>query len=65
MNEKNSKLTISIEMDNPCFHCNGDCDACPHWVDTVDYDAIATEAESFRLSLSVDMRKHDHIEISL
>lgn len=65
MNEKNSKLTISIEMDNPCYHCNGDCDACPHWVDTVDYSEIEAEAEAFRISIGVDLRRHNEITINL
>lgn len=64
MNEKNT-LAIDIKLDNPCYKCNGDCDACPYWIEESDYTSIKNEAEDFRLSLSIDLRKHDHIEISL
>ena len=69
MNEKsiknNGSLTVDIKIDNPCHRCNGDCDSCPYWIEESDYSAITAEAEAFRLSLSIDLRKHDHIEISL
>ena len=68
MNENikdNSKINIDIEISSPCVRCNGECENCPHWVDDSDYDTIANEAKNFRLSLSVDMRKHDHIKINL
>lgn len=69
MNEKNNNnnenLTVNIEISNPCFKCNGDCDSCPHWIDDADYDTIASEAESFRLSLNINMRKHNEVKISL
>lgn len=68
MNEtvkNNGSLTVDIEISNPCFKCNGDCDTCPHWVDEVDYDSIKNEAAAFRLSLSVDLRRHNEIKINL
>lgn len=68
MNENikdNSKINIDIEISSPCVRCNGECDSCPFWVDDVDYASVAAEAESFRLSLSVDVRKTDHIKISI
>ena len=65
MNEKNSKININIEFNNPCYHCNGDCDACPHWVDTVDYSEIEAEAEAFRISIGVDLRRHSEIKINI
>lgn len=64
MNEK-SKLTINIELDNPCHKCNGDCDACPYWIDDVDYETIENEANAFRLSIGIDLRKHNEVKISL
>jgi len=64
MNEKNT-LTIDIKLDNPCYKCNGDCDACPHYIDPVDYSEIEAEAESFRLSVRLDLRKHNELTISL
>ena len=65
MNEKNSKINIDIEFNSPCIHCNGECENCPHWVDDTDYDAIEAEAKSFRMSLSVDLRRHSEIKISI
>lgn len=68
MNEQiknNGKINIDIEFNSPCVRCNGECENCPHWVDDSDYDTIANEAKNFRLSLSVDLRRHDEVKISI
>lgn len=69
MNEKNnnnnSTLSISIEVNSPCVKCNGDCDNCPHYIDEVDYTSIKNEAEAFRLSLNINMRKHNELTINI
>jgi hypothetical protein len=65
MNEKNSKLTISVEMDNPCYRCNQTCSECPYSDSSIDYAAIADEAKAFRLELELDLRQRNSIKISI
>ena len=65
MNEKGKEISISIEFNNPCRNCNGDCDACGYYNDGIDYDSIKAEAEAFRLSLNVNLRRHNELTINL
>lgn len=69
MNEKNiketSNLNIDIELSSPCVKCNGDCCECPYYNDNSDYASIEAVARAFRLSLNIDLKKHDHININL
>lgn len=65
MNEKNSKLTISVEMDNPCYRCNQTCSECPYNDSSIDYAAIADEAKAFRLELELDLRQRNSVKISI
>jgi hypothetical protein len=66
MNEKGKNtLTVNIEIDNHCYHCSGDCDSCPYWIDEATQDEIDAEATAFRMSLSIDLRKHTNININI
>lgn len=69
MNEKNnnnnSTLNVDIEINTPCYRCNGDCAECIYYMDDTDFNAINDEAKSFRMSLSVDLRRHSEIKISI
>lgn len=65
MNEKGKSVNISIEFNNPCMSCNGDCDACGFYIDQATPDEIEAEANAFRLNLNINMHKHSEVTINI
>lgn len=65
MNEKGKEISISIEFNNPCMSCNGDCDACGYYVDQATPDEIEAEAAAFRLNLRINPKKHTEVTVNI